>query len=111
MGIFASNGSIEKNFSDSADTVRNAIEGLCREQGHHLGTVSQDRSRYELNTKRTAMNWGTAIALILAPSGSGTRVMIDYDNVDGSPKALLDGRKNTKTATKFADDLAANLQG
>lgn len=36
--------------------------------------------------------------------------MIDCDNVADPAKALLEGRKNTKTATKFADDLAANLQ-
>lgn len=56
------------DLSDSADTVRKAIEGLCREQGHDLGTVSQDQSGYELSTKRTPMNWDTALALPPSPS-------------------------------------------
>ena len=111
MGLFASNGTLEKTYSDDVDAVRTAITEYCREQGHHLGSVSQDQMRFEVSTKRTAMNWGTAVVLTLTPTGSGTKVVIDYDNVDGSPRALMDGRKNTKTITKFVDGLSATLHG
>lgn len=109
MGIFASNGSLEKTYSDSPEAVGTAIVEFCREEEHHLGTVSQDQTRYEVTTKRTAMNWGTAVALTLSQTGSGTKVVFDYDNVAGSPRALLDGRKNAKTITKFVDGLSAKL--
>jgi hypothetical protein len=55
------------------------------------------------------MNWGTAVVLTLSPTGSGTRAVIDYDNVVGSPRALLDGRKNARTVSRFMEDLEARL--
>ncbi|OYO09817.1 hypothetical protein CGZ98_11820 [Enemella evansiae] len=107
MGIFASNGRLEQDFTARTDAVRATIEKVVSEQGHHLGAVSPDRERYEVTTKRTAFNWGTALALTLSENGAGTSVVIDYDNSPGSPKALMDGRKNTKAAQQFLDQLVA----
>ena len=109
MGIFASNGRIEKNLPVGIDVVRTAIAKVAAEQQHHLGTVSPDGSRYEINSRRTALNWGTALALTLSAAGTGTQLVVDYDNVTGSPSALLDGRKNTKTANQFIAQLEAAL--
>jgi hypothetical protein len=109
MGIFASNGTLERDYPRPVADVRAAIESLARENGHHLGAISQDLSRYEVTTTRTPMNWGTAVVLTLSPTGSGTRAVIDYDNVVGSPRALLDGRKNARTVSRFMEDLEARL--
>lgn len=109
MGLLSSNGTIEKSYAASPEAVAAAIVAVCREQGHHLGTISPDQTRYELNTKRTALNWGTAIVLTLAPAAGGTAVTVDYDNVPNSQKALMDGRKNTKTTEAFLAHLDAAL--
>ena len=109
MSMFASNGTIEKSYSASGDTLGAAIDAVCQENGHHLATVSPDQSRYELTTKRTATNWGTAIVLSITPAASGSSVRVDYDNSAGAPKALLDGRKNAKTVDRFLGHLDAKL--
>ena len=109
MGFFASNGRVEKNLPVGIDVVRTAIARVAAEQQHHLGTVSPDGSRHEINSRRTALNWGTALALTLSAAGTGTQLVVDYDNVTGSPSALLDGRKNTKTANQFIAQLEAAL--
>lgn len=109
MALFASNGTIEKDCSSPVETVGTAIESVAREQGHHLATISQDRGRYELTTQRSAMSWGVALAITLSSSDSGTRMVLDYDNAPGSPRALLDGRKKARIATKFVDQLEARL--
>ncbi|CAM2785679.1 MULTISPECIES: hypothetical protein [Dermacoccus] len=107
--MFESNGTIEKTYVTPPEAVGAAIAAVCQEQGHHLGSVSPDGSRYELNTKRTAHSWGVAMAMTLSPGASGTDVRVDYDNVPNSPKALLDGRKNAKTVKKFLTELDAKL--
>ena len=109
MALFTSNGRLENDFAAPIDAVRATIERVAANEGHHLGSISQDRGRYELTTKRTAFNWGTAIALTLMQNGPGTRVVLDYDTSPGAPKALLDGRKNTKAAQQFLDKLLAAL--
>lgn len=109
MGMFASNGTIEKSYAAPAAAVGAAIQAACQENGHHLGTISPDQSRYELTTKRTATNWGTAVVLTLTPGASGTSVRVDYDNSPGAPKALLDGRKNAKTVDRFLGQLDAKF--
>lgn len=109
MGLFSSNGSIEREFGATPEQVGAAIESVAREQGHNLGTISPDRTRFELTTKRSAFSWGTAIALTLAPTQTGTRVVADFDTPAGAQKALLDGRKNTKAAEAFVEQLAAAL--
>lgn len=109
MGIFSSNGRVEKNLPAGIDAVRAAVSKVAAEHQHHGGTISPDGSRYEINSRRTALNWGTALALTLSPAGTGTQLVMDYDNVTGSPSALLDGRKNTKTANQFLEHLEAAL--
>lgn len=109
MGFFSSNGRVEKNLPAGIDVVRAALSTVAAEQQHHVGTISPDGSRYEISSRRTALNWGTALAVTLRPAGTGTQLVMDYDNVTGSPSALLDGRKNTKTANQFLAHLEAAL--
>lgn len=109
MSLFASNGRIEKDLPVDIDAVRTAIEKVAAEQQHHLGAISADRTRYEIGSRRTALNWGTAMALTLAGAGSGTRLVMDYDNSPGGRSALLDGRKNARTANKFLEQLESAI--
>ncbi|GAA1333995.1 hypothetical protein GCM10009592_28950 [Brachybacterium rhamnosum] len=109
MSMFASNGTIEKSYTAAPAAVGAAIAAVCTEAGHHLGTVSPDQTRFELTTKRTALNWGTAIVLTLSEAGANTNVRVDYDNSAGSQKALLDGRKNKKTVESFLGQLDARI--
>lgn len=109
MSLFASNGRIEKELPVDIDAARAAIEKVAAEQQHHLGSVSTDRTRYEIGSRRTALNWGTAMALSLSDAGTGTRLVLDYDNSPGGRSALLDGRKNAKTANKFLEQLESAI--
>ena len=109
MALFAYNGTLSKDLAEPLDRDRDAIESTARSEGHHIDAVSNDRLRYDITTKRTALSWGAHLAITLEETGSGTRMTVDYDNSPGSPKALMDKKKNTKSAQTFADQVEAAL--
>lgn len=109
MALFASNGILSKDLPAALDRVREAIESTARSEGHHIDAVSSDRLRFDITTKRTALSWGTHLAITLEEAGGRTRMTVDYDNSPGSPKALMDKKKNTKSAQTFADQVEAAL--
>ena len=91
--------------------VSAGIQKLVADLGHTLAGVSPDGLELAVITKKTLMSWETATGIQVAPTPTGSHVTIFMQNMPGRPKALLDGKKNKKSAQKLADQIRDASQG
>lgn len=86
-----------------------AVEKLVAELGHQIAGISEDRLSFAVITKKTMMSWELATGIEIAPAPQGSHVTVYMANMPGRPKALLDGKKNKKSAQKFAEKIRAAI--
>jgi hypothetical protein len=87
----------------AADAVRRVIA----EGKHKPGEESADGRQIAFVTKKTMLSWELDAQVDIAPTGNGSQVVLNVDTVAGRPKALLDGKKNRKSAAKLAEQIQA----
>lgn len=80
------------------------------DSGKYTLTTSDAAARTAaFSSGRTALSWGQAYDATVEPTGQGSTLTLVCGNVDGAPKALLDGFKNGKVADRFVQAVQANL--
>jgi hypothetical protein len=89
--------------------VLGAIRAVVTDNGHTPGEESPDGRHITFRTKKTMLSWELDAAAAIHPSAVGSHVELTVDTAPGRPKALLDGKKNRKSAEKLADQIRAAL--
>lgn len=77
---------------------------------YDLGGQSNEQLRLIAKSGKTAMSWGHYYAVEVVPDASGSSVRVTSDNPPNAPKALMDGRKNTKAAAKLSQAIQEQIQ-
>jgi hypothetical protein len=84
------------------DAAADAVRRVIADGKHRPGEEAADGRQIAFVTRKTMLSWELDAQVDIAPADTGSRVTLAVDTVAGRPKALLDGKKNRKSATKLA---------
>ncbi|MDN7122682.1 hypothetical protein INN71_14930 [Nocardioides sp. ChNu-153] len=86
-----------------------AVHRVIAEQRYAPGPVSPDGSQVLFRTRKSVLSWELDVQVTVVPTPGGSQVDVALDTAPGRPKALLDGRKNRKSAQRIADEISAAI--
>ncbi len=96
----------------TAVTADQLFEAVLRtvDNGKYALTPGDAQGRQATFTSgKTALSWGQEYVASVEPAGEGSTLTLVCGGLDGAPKALLDGWKNSKAADKFLEGVQAHL--
>ncbi len=86
-----------------------AVVHVVQQGDYEVGGLSNERHELVFTSGKTLMSWGHLFAAVVEPEGDGSILQLVVALAPGSPKALMDGRKNQKAATQFIEDVETAL--
>ncbi len=78
-----------------------AVERVIVEHRFTSGERAFDGSGITFVTRKTMLSWELHATVAATTTSDGSLVMLSLDTVAGRPWALLDGKKNQKSAEKL----------
>lgn len=91
----------------SPQEASEAVHRVISENKHRLVGQSPDGLEITFLTRKTMLSWELDGRVQITPSGSGSQVDLHVDTAPQRPKALLDGKKNRKSADKLVEQIKA----
>jgi hypothetical protein len=104
-----SSAAVEIDVPGTPEQVSAAVHAVITTEGHQLASESDDKREVLLVTKKTWLSWECMVGIEITPSTQGSHVAVYIANMPGRPTALLDGKKNKKSAQKLAEQVRAAL--
>jgi hypothetical protein len=108
-GFVNSDAAVEADLPGTPEQVNAAVHQMIAANGHQLAGESDDKREVALVTKKTWLSWECMVGIEITPATGGSHVAVYIANMPGRPTALLDGKKNKKSAQKFAEQIRASL--
>lgn len=104
-----------KNSSTTIQTTPQAafeaVLGVVQNGKYDLRGVNNETRSLVFLKGMTALSWGTMYLVDVTSDGSGARVNVLVGGRDDAPKALLDGWKHGKAASKLLSEVEAVATG
>lgn len=98
------------NSPRSVDEVFAAVLQVVQAESYALGGLSNEQKMLLFRSGKSAVSWGHQYVVgVVAFDDGGSQVQLTTDGVPGAPRALLDGRKNSKAGQKLVDAVQAVL--
>ena len=88
-----------------------AVLGIAQAKPYELRGVNNELYRLVFLRGKTALSWGTLHLVEVTAPAEGTTVSVTVGGRDDAPKALMDGWKHGKAATKLLDAVESVLAG
>lgn len=88
-----------------------AVLGVVQNGKYDLRGVNNETRSLVFLKGMTALSWGTMYLVDIASDGSGARVNVLVGGRDDAPKALLDGWKHGKAASKLLGEVEGVATG
>ncbi|WP_229054403.1 hypothetical protein [Aeromicrobium sp. Leaf350] len=88
-----------------------AVLGLAQAKPYELRGVNNELHRLLFLRGKTALSWGTIHLVEVTPDAAGAKIAVTVGGRDDAPKALMDGWKHSKAATKLLDAAESVLAG
>lgn len=93
------------------DAAFEAVLGVVQNGSFDLRGVNNSTRNMVFLKGRTALSWGTMYVVEVTPDGGGARVSVLVGGRDDAPKALLDGWKHAKAASRLLSEVEAVATG
>lgn len=94
-----------------ASTVFDALLGVVQSGKYTVVGLTNEHRKILFTSGKSALSWGQEYVGEVTEADGGTQVDLVCGGVDGAPKALLDGMKNSKKADKVLAAVAAAVDG
>ncbi|PFG44496.1 hypothetical protein ATJ88_3221 [Isoptericola jiangsuensis] len=109
FGFVDSSAAVEVDLPGTPEQVSAAVHAVVAANKHQVAGESDDKRTIAVITRKTWLSWELATGIEITPTAQGSHVAIYVANMPGRPTALLDGKKNKKSAQKLADQIRAAL--
>lgn len=87
------------------EAVTAGVHEVVAENKHRPGQQSPDGRTITFVTRKTMLSWELDARVLVTPTAGGSRVELTVDTLPGRRKALLDGKKNARSAEKLAEQI------
>lgn len=87
-----------------------AVLRVIEENKYRLASSSDDGSAIEFFTKKTMLSWELEVKVAISSGPTGSTVRMDLDTAGNRPAAMMDGKKNKKSADKLEGLITAAAQ-
>lgn len=94
-----------------ASTVFDALLGVVQAGKYTIFGVTNEHHKMLFASGKSALSWGQDYVAEVSEVDGRTQLDLVCGGVDGAPKALLDGMKNSKKADKVLAAVAAAVDG
>ena len=88
-----------------------AVLGVAQAKPYELRGVNNELGRLVFLRGRTALSWGTLYLVDVTADLAGANIAVTVGGRMDAPKALMDGWKHNKAASKLLDQVEAVLAG
>lgn len=94
-----------------APMVFDALLGVVQQGKYTILALNNEHRKLAFTRGKTALSWGQEYLAEVIEADGQTQLQIVCGQIDGAPKALMDGWKNGKAAGKLIAEVTAVVEG
>lgn len=94
-----------------ASTVFDGLLGVVQSGKYTIVALNNEHRKMAFTRGKTALSWGQEYVAEVIEADGQTQLQIVCGQIDGAPKALMDGWKNGKAADKLIVEVTAVVEG